>query len=49
VHASLADISAAEKAMGYKSLVEFKEGLRRTVEWYGGEFSRKPGAAAISG
>src|SRR5215471_7600638 len=31
VHASLADISAAEKAMGYKSLVGFKEGLRRTV------------------
>src|SRR5262245_25451167 len=49
VHASLADISAAEKAMGYKSLVEFKEGLRRTVEWYRGEFSRRPGAAAVSG
>jgi len=49
VHASLADISSAEKAMGYKSLVDFKEGLRRTVEWYQGEFSHRPGAAALSG
>ena len=31
---SLADISAAQSAMGYKPLVGFEEGLRRTVEWY---------------
>jgi nucleoside-diphosphate-sugar epimerase len=37
VHDSLADTSAAEKAMGYRTLVEFEEGLRRTVEWYKNE------------
>ncbi|HUB01332.1 MAG TPA: SDR family oxidoreductase [Terriglobales bacterium] len=31
---SLADISEAEKHLGYKVLVNFEEGLRRTVEWY---------------
>ena len=31
---SLADISRAEKNLGYKVLVNFEEGLRRTVEWY---------------
>lgn len=31
---SLADISAAQTAMGYKTLVGFEEGLKRTVEWY---------------
>ena len=31
---SLADISKAEAALGYKPKVDFKEGLRRTVEWY---------------
>ena len=31
---SLADISRAEAALGYKPLVNFEEGLRRTVEWY---------------
>jgi UDP-glucose 4-epimerase len=31
---SLADIAAAEKYLGYKTLVAFEEGLRRTVEWY---------------
>jgi UDP-glucose 4-epimerase len=34
VRDSLADTSQAQQAMGYKTLVEFKEGLRRTVEWY---------------
>jgi nucleoside-diphosphate-sugar epimerase len=37
VHDSLADISAAEKAMGYRTLVGFQEGLQRTVEWYRAE------------
>jgi len=31
---SLADISRAEQALGYKPTVSFEEGLRRTVEWY---------------
>lgn len=31
---SLADLSLAEKHLGYKPIVHFEEGLRRTVEWY---------------
>jgi UDP-glucose 4-epimerase len=31
---SLADISLAEKLMGYNPVVGFKEGLARTVAWY---------------
>lgn len=31
---SLADITHAQKHLGYKVLVNFEEGLRRTVEWY---------------
>ena len=31
---SLADISLAEKHLGYKPLVNFEEGLKRTVHWY---------------
>jgi len=31
---SLADISRAEAALGYKPLVNFEEGLKRTVDWY---------------
>jgi len=31
---SLADLARAEKHLGYKTQVEFEEGLRRTVEWY---------------
>ena len=34
---SLADISRAEKHLGYHPRVDFEEGLRRTVEWYRGE------------
>ena len=34
VRHSLADISRAEQKLKYKPLVDFKEGLRRTVEWY---------------
>ena len=34
---SLADISQAEKHLGYRPRVNFEEGLRRTVEWYRGE------------
>jgi nucleoside-diphosphate-sugar epimerase len=31
---SLADLSQAEKHLGYKPSVDFEEGLRRTIEWY---------------
>lgn len=31
---SLADIRLAEELLGYKPLVDFREGLRRTVDWY---------------
>jgi len=31
---SLADLSRAERHLGYKTQVEFEEGLQRTVEWY---------------
>lgn len=31
---SLADISKTEKAIGYKPLVNFEEGLKKTVAWY---------------
>ncbi len=31
---SLADITKAATGLGYKPLVNFEEGLRRTVEWY---------------
>ena len=31
---SLADISRAEKHLGYRPRVSFEEGLRRTIEWY---------------
>jgi UDP-N-acetylglucosamine/UDP-N-acetyl-alpha-D-glucosaminouronate 4-epimerase len=31
---SLADISQAQAALGYKPTVDFEEGLKRTVDWY---------------
>jgi len=31
---SLADITLAEKYLGYKPAIDFEEGLRRTVSWY---------------
>lgn len=31
---SLADIKLAEQLLGYRPIVDFREGLRRTVEWY---------------
>ena len=36
---SLADICLAQKHLGYKPLVSFEEGLRRTVGWYRSESS----------
>jgi nucleoside-diphosphate-sugar epimerase len=34
VRHSLADTAAAQEAIGYRVLVDFREGLRRTVDWY---------------
>jgi UDP-glucose 4-epimerase len=34
---SLADISRAEKMLGYEVTVDFSEGLRRTIDWYRSE------------
>jgi len=34
---SLADIGLAEELLGYKPLVDFREGLSRTVDWYRSE------------
>jgi UDP-glucose 4-epimerase len=34
---SLADIALAGELLGYRPIVDFKEGLRRTVEWYRSE------------
>lgn len=31
---SLADVSKAAECFGYKTLVDFEDGLRRTMEWY---------------
>lgn len=31
---SLADISRAREALGYEPKIDFRDGLRRTVEWY---------------
>src|ERR1022692_3616067 len=40
---SLADISAAEKHLGYKPKVNFEDGLRQTVAWY-----RSQGKASVA-
>jgi UDP-glucose 4-epimerase len=37
---SLADITLAQKHLGYKVVVNFEDGLRRTVEWYKSENRR---------
>ena len=36
---SLADIARAKQALGFKVLVGFEEGLRRTVDWYRAQVS----------
>lgn len=43
---SLADTTRAYAAMGYKTLIDFKEGLRRTVDWYRQEFATTSLASA---
>ncbi len=43
---SLADTTRAQQAMNYKPSVDFKDGLRRTVEWYRTEFASTTGPVA---
>jgi UDP-N-acetylglucosamine/UDP-N-acetyl-alpha-D-glucosaminouronate 4-epimerase len=43
VRDSLAETAQAQQAMGYKTLVDFKEGLHRTVDWYRHEFNAEAG------
>jgi nucleoside-diphosphate-sugar epimerase len=45
---SLANLTRSEKHLGYKPLVSFEEGLRRTIEWYrsGSEGRRLAGSSA---
>ena len=38
---SLADLSRAEKYLGYRPTVSFEEGLRQTVEWYRSAAARR--------
>jgi nucleoside-diphosphate-sugar epimerase len=38
---SLADISLAGELLGYRPAVDFRDGLRRTVEWYRGTGKRE--------
>lgn len=37
---SQADVTLAQKVLGYKPLVNFEEGLRRTWEWYSDNYRR---------
>jgi UDP-glucose 4-epimerase len=43
---SLADISRASSELGYQPKVQFREGLRRTVEWYLAENEKTTAARA---
>jgi nucleoside-diphosphate-sugar epimerase len=45
---SLADISRAQEKLKYQPTVDFKEGLRRTVEWYRASEAAKQGELAAS-
>ena len=40
---SQADMSLAQKVLGYKALVHFEEGLQRTWEWYKSAYGKKQG------
>ena len=50
IRASQADISRAADLLGYAPLVDFREGLRRTVEWYraSGSAAGKPAQPAAA-
>jgi UDP-glucose 4-epimerase len=44
---SLADISTAHQNLGYKPMVDFEEGLRRTVAWYRSRERATPETATV--
>jgi len=44
---SLAEISRAEAGLGYKPIVDFEEGLRRTVDWYRANSVLKPNSENV--
>ena len=48
VRHSLADITLAQKHLGYSTEVDFEEGLRRTVEWYQKSAAVEPKAMAAA-
>lgn len=49
VRDSLADTTEAQQALGYRTLVEFQEGLRKTVEWYKSEVKIEAHGVSRSG
>lgn len=46
---SFADISAATEAFGYRPVVAFEEGLRRTVDWYKEQLALEPATKIVQG
>lgn len=46
---SLADITAAQAAFGYRPIVGFEDGLRRTVQWHREEVALAAAGAAAAG
>jgi nucleoside-diphosphate-sugar epimerase len=46
VRHTLADISKAERLLGYRPTVDFAEGMRRTCEYFVGRFGTRPASAA---
>ena len=49
VRHSLADISLAQKHLGYSPDVGFEEGLRRTVKWYEEQRATRPSRVFLLG
>ncbi|HWG40239.1 MAG TPA: hypothetical protein VN658_06805, partial [Candidatus Acidoferrales bacterium] len=49
VRHSLADISLAQKYLGYSPEVGFEEGLKRTVEWYEQQRAIKTNSGILAG
>jgi len=49
VRHSLADISLAQKHLGYSAEVSFEQGLRRTVEWYEEQRATTARAGVLAG
>jgi UDP-glucose 4-epimerase len=46
---SLADVSAAREVLGYDPLVDFEEGLRRTIAWMADQESSRIGTSHLIG